>query len=73
MRGLLCHEILERRDEVEARLRARHRHVEQAPLLLDLLGAAGGELDGKLPSATLSTYTASHSWPLAECTVERMR
>ena len=28
---------------------------------------------GKLPSATFSTWTTSHSWPLAEWTVDRIR
>ena len=47
-------------------LRARHGDVEQAPLLLDLAGVPVARSDGMRPSATLSTKTASHSWPLAE-------
>ncbi len=41
---LLRHVVLERRDELERGLRARQRDIQQAPLLLDLLGLAGGEL-----------------------------
>ncbi len=40
---LLRHVILDGRHQVEARFRARHRDVEQAPLFVDQLGAAGGE------------------------------
>src|SRR5262249_19249433 len=45
--SLLAHVELERRDEVQIALRARHRNVEKPPLLVDQLRAAGREFRGE--------------------------
>ena len=63
-----------RHDDVELVLRARHRDVEQPPLLLDLVASMPvARSDGMQPSTALSTNTDFHSCPLAEWMVERIR
>jgi hypothetical protein len=60
---LLRHVEALRHQQRELVLRARHRHVQQPPLLLDLGLRAGRQSDGMQPSTTLSTCTASTPGP----------
>ena len=53
--------------------RARHGHVEETAFLLDLLVVPDSHVRGVQPSVTLSTNTASHSWPFAEWIVDNTR
>ena len=73
LRVLAVGEETLRHDEVKIVLGARHRDIEQAPLLLDLVGIPVPRSEGMQPSTTLSTNTDFHSWPLAEWIVERIR
>ena len=60
--------------EVELVLGAGHGDVEQAPLLLDLLRRARWPCRrGCSRPPRACTKTASHSWPLAEWMVDRIR
>ena len=69
--GAAAAEKAQRMDQVQLVARARHRHVEQAALLLDLRRRCRSPCPtGCSRRATLSTNTASHScpWPSGSST-----
>ena len=65
--GLIRHVVLERCDQVQVVLRASHRHIEQAALFFDLIGARPSRsLRGNFHPTRSAHRPTSHSWPLAE-------
>jgi hypothetical protein len=53
--------------------RARHRHVEQPALRVDLLGFACGHVQGYTAVHEIEIKTVSHSYRLAEWMVDKIR
>ena len=71
--GLLMRVEALRNHEHEPVFGAGHRHVEQPPLLLDVLCGAGCHVRGDTTIDRVEDEDCLHSWPLAEWMVERMR
>jgi hypothetical protein len=72
-RRLPIREEAMRRDQVQRVLGPRQGDIEQSTLFLVSAVVPVPRSDGMQLSTTLRTNTDSHSWPMAEWTVERIR